>query len=211
MRHEFRIPSISCIVSCWGGHLKLARRVVGQQRATLGAEGASAPSKFRRNFALDTKGSLPAVATSRDRHVFSPVVASTLLLPTKLSAERHGIVQLFSAAGCAVAHTATSDDEALAAPNAPPPCRVAVHSALFAISSGASKPHAESRPFNSHRAQRTDRPRTGLRITLRRRSCAGDTKWRCHGPWQEAHCRDSRLQIRAEPCAARMNASSALT
>ena len=82
MRYEFRIPAISGIVGFWGCHLELIRLVVRQKRAAFGTEGASASSKFRRKVTLNTKGSFPAMAASRYRHVFSPV----FVLVFKLSA-----------------------------------------------------------------------------------------------------------------------------
>ncbi len=53
---------------------------------------ALTPSKFRRNITLDAKGSIPAVAASHDRHVFSPLFANLQMcincITTKLTHRR---------------------------------------------------------------------------------------------------------------------------
>ena len=61
---KFGLPAVDCIAVARCCQVELFRRVVGMQHASLGAERTGAAGQFRRNFAVDTKSNLPAMAAS---------------------------------------------------------------------------------------------------------------------------------------------------
>jgi hypothetical protein len=69
VRDEFGVSAICRIAGFRTSQLKMPGLVVRPEHATLGAEGACATRERRRRVALNAKRRLPAVASSRDRHV----------------------------------------------------------------------------------------------------------------------------------------------